>query len=890
MLSALELVGFKSFADKTRLEFPRGITVVVGPNGSGKSNIVDAIKWVLGEQSVKSLRGKEMADVIFNGSANRRALNAAESTLTFDNSQRRLAIDTPEVHITRRVYRSGEGEYLINRQPARLRDIRDLLAGTGMATEAYSIIEQGKVDVLLQASPRDRRLIFEEAAGISRFKAKKLEAQRRLERVEQNLLRLSDIVEEVDNRLRTVRTQAAKARRYKEYADRLQELRTQVGLADWRALTERLEAIEAEVAQLTRRGRQQRRPGREARSPGPGDGTGDRPVGRGHSLERIAQCPEPRTDRGLRSRDRPRAPAESRPGARNCPGPPPAHCHAAAGRQPRRSAPRDDRGPGRDRRRTSRRRRPRGRTGTRTHPNRPANSTPCGTKTSSVAPRHLEQLRAAAALGNQISVLESRSRGGRHDLSAGRCPSGRTGRAANPPARRAGPTARNSPSWRAKARSANRRSTRLRARLAERRQEYARVQQELSTLREKHSGASERAALLDELERRLEGVSSGVKEMLVKARQSSAGPYRQIRGLVADLLNVHLDTAALVEAALGEAAQYVVLAGSKELVEELQRESGRPAGRVGFVRLDVLPPVTGAEAIDLTDQPGVVGRADQFVETAPEFAVLAKRLLGKTWIVETLADGLAIAETVGRGLTFVSRTCDVVGADGTLLVGPRQAATGLISRRSELRSLRQQVADLAAKIERRGGEVAALADDIASSDKQASRLAAEARELAQRLAEQRLASGAAEERHVQLERQAAAVEAELTDAAAEHSTATTTLTAARDRQQATAQAVTELEARLQAADARIGELEQHRQRASRETNAARVDLAKIEQQVEHLRTQQSQLQRDQQERGKALEDSRAQLATAAERARQAERNILTAESAVAELFLRKRRC
>ena len=236
MLKALELVGFKSFADKTRFEFPRGITVVVGPNGSGKSNIVDAIKWVLGEQSVKSLRGKEMADVIFNGSASRRPLNAAEATLTFDNSQRLLAVDTPEVHITRRVYRSGEGEYLINRQPCRLRDIRDLFAGTGVATEAYSVIEQGKVDVLLQSSPRDRRLIFEEAAGISRFKAKKVEAQRRLERVEQNLLRLSDIVDEVESRLRSVRLQAGKARRYKEYSDRLQELRTQIGLADWRTL------------------------------------------------------------------------------------------------------------------------------------------------------------------------------------------------------------------------------------------------------------------------------------------------------------------------------------------------------------------------------------------------------------------------------------------------------------------------------------------------------------------------------------------------------------------------------------------------------------------------------------------------------------------------------
>ncbi len=247
MLKALELIGFKSFADRTRFEFPSGITVVVGPNGSGKSNVVDAIKWVLGEQSVKSLRGKEMADVIFNGSSGRRPLNSAETTLTFDNSDGRLRLDTPEVHVTRRVYRSGEGEYLINRQPCRLRDIRDLFAGTGIATEAYSVIEQGKVDVMLQASAKDRRAIFEEAAGISRFKAKKIEALRRLERVEQNLLRLSDIVDEVENRLKSVRAQATKARRYKEYADRLQELRTQVGLADWRALGAKLDAIDAEA-------------------------------------------------------------------------------------------------------------------------------------------------------------------------------------------------------------------------------------------------------------------------------------------------------------------------------------------------------------------------------------------------------------------------------------------------------------------------------------------------------------------------------------------------------------------------------------------------------------------------------------------------------------------
>ncbi len=182
MLKALELVGFKSFADKTRFDFPSGITVIVGPNGSGKSNVVDAIKWVLGEQSAKSLRGKEMADVIFKGAGSgRKPLNVAEATIIFDNADQRLPIDEAEVHVTRRVFRCGEGEYSINRKPCRLKDIRDLFRGTGVGVDAYSLIEQGKVDRLLQASALDRRAIFEEAAGISRFKAKKVEAQRRLE-------------------------------------------------------------------------------------------------------------------------------------------------------------------------------------------------------------------------------------------------------------------------------------------------------------------------------------------------------------------------------------------------------------------------------------------------------------------------------------------------------------------------------------------------------------------------------------------------------------------------------------------------------------------------------------------------------------------------------------
>src|SRR5262245_36379406 len=175
MLKALELFGFKSFADRTTFDFAAGITCIVGPNGSGKSNVVDAIKWILGDQSPKSLRGKEMTDVIFNGSGSRKPTGFAEATLTFDNSKRILGIDSFEVQVGRRLYRTGEAEYLINRTPARLKDVRDLFLGTGAGTSAYSIIEQGRVDALLQTTTVNRRVVFEEAAGISRFKARKID-------------------------------------------------------------------------------------------------------------------------------------------------------------------------------------------------------------------------------------------------------------------------------------------------------------------------------------------------------------------------------------------------------------------------------------------------------------------------------------------------------------------------------------------------------------------------------------------------------------------------------------------------------------------------------------------------------------------------------------------
>ncbi len=224
-LKKLELVGFKSFADKSFFDFEGDFTGLVGPNGSGKSNVVDALKWVLGEQSAKSLRGNEMADMIFNGSDSRRAQSSAEVKVTLDNSSGLLPVDYEEVCISRRCFRSGESKYSLNGKNCRLKEIKNLLLDTGFGVNAYSIIEQGQIDMLLQAGSKERRAVLEEAAGINRFLEQKKQAERKLERVKGNLQRVTDIIEELDRQLRSVRRQASKARRYRRYKDRQIRLR-----------------------------------------------------------------------------------------------------------------------------------------------------------------------------------------------------------------------------------------------------------------------------------------------------------------------------------------------------------------------------------------------------------------------------------------------------------------------------------------------------------------------------------------------------------------------------------------------------------------------------------------------------------------------------------------
>ncbi len=259
-LKSLELMGFKSFADKTRLEFPPGMTAIVGPNGCGKSNIADAVRWVLGEQSAKALRGSRMEDCIFNGTEERKPLGMAEVSLTLSDCEGVLGTEFHEVTVTRRVFRSGEGQYFLNRTPCRLKDIQRLFMDTGIGTSSYSLMEQGKIDLILSSRPEDRREVFEEASGITRYKADKKEALQKLEHTEANLLRLADVISEVKRQIGSLQRQAAKARRYKEYREELRRLDIFLTRKRLAALDEELRRVsESKLAAETETKNQERR-------------------------------------------------------------------------------------------------------------------------------------------------------------------------------------------------------------------------------------------------------------------------------------------------------------------------------------------------------------------------------------------------------------------------------------------------------------------------------------------------------------------------------------------------------------------------------------------------------------------------------------------------------
>ena len=244
----LEMHGFKSFADPVVIEFHEGITCVVGPNGSGKSNISDAIRWVLGEQSPKALRGGKMEEVIFAGTASRKSRGMAEVVLVIDNSSGILNVDYNEVAITRRMYRSGESEYLINNNPCRLRDIRELIMDTGIGVDGYSLIGQGKIADIVSTKPESRREIFEEAAGVVMYKNRRSDAEKKLESTSANLERVDDIVSEIESRIGQLKEDSEKAKEFVELRDKYKDLEINLILRNIANIEKNSEIYRADIA------------------------------------------------------------------------------------------------------------------------------------------------------------------------------------------------------------------------------------------------------------------------------------------------------------------------------------------------------------------------------------------------------------------------------------------------------------------------------------------------------------------------------------------------------------------------------------------------------------------------------------------------------------------
>ena len=887
MLKALELSGFKSFADRTRFEFPRGVSIVVGPNGSGKSNVVDAVKWVLGSQSAKSLRGQEMVDVVFNGCASRAPLGTAEVTLTLDNRAGKLAIDARDVHITRRVYRSGEGEYLINRQPCRLRDVRDLLAGTGITTEAYCIIEQGKVDLLLQSSPRDRRLIFEEAAGISQFKAKRATAARRLERVEQNLLRLSDIVDEVESRLRSVRAQAGKARRYRECATRLQHLRTQVGLVDWQALARQITAREAQLADLDRRHTEQESALAQLDSraqeldaqqqaaahvrraiESQASSTRAEIAGLEASLEtQLARHADVAQE--IERFRRQLVAMSTRAGSVS------GYLRDAAATLEtavaQYSAAEED------------------------HRSQLEQSIAAQEELGAVKfslergrAAHMEALRSASLLANQVTTLQSQLDSARSDREKCRERLEELHDQQSALAAQLAQHERQEASAKTQFDACQTELKSAEARLAALKREILRVDKQHRQLESQLTRTRERIDVLTELHQRLEGLSSGVKEVLAAAQHDPAGPYGDVRGVVADLFHVDVDSAPLVDVALGEFSQYVVVTSAVRLFDWLNEKPLAVVGRVGFLRLDSAGRRSDLAApVDLSGEAGVMGRADRFVETAPEFVPLVERLLGRTWFVDRLSTALRLTQTAGRGLAFVTSDGELLTADGTLVVGPRQASAGLLSRRSELRACHEQLTELEKQLAHQHALHARLEADHTQEEQQFAATLAKSTDLAAQLSEHRQHTAAARGQLQQAAHAERRVANELQSIEEQCAVSEYEVESTRERRLAAEQAARVLETEQTAATAQVQAIEGRLTALQAATTEKRVAAAKCEQRVEMLRAQLEQAQRDQQERASALADMRNRLADRQTQLAELDAVMLAARQSLAELFLIK---
>ncbi len=686
-LKRLELFGFKTFAERTELEFGPGITAIVGPNGSGKSNISDGILWVLGEQGMKALRSAKSTDMIFNGSAARKALGMAEVHLTLDNSTGRLPTDFTEVTVTRRVFRSGESEFLINRTPVRLRDVQDLFLDTGIGKQSYSIISQGEVDAILSSRSEDRRALFEEVAGINKYKHRKKETLRKLEQTRQNLLRVSDIIEELETQLGPMAEQSEKARQYQEIHSELTVLQlsllvTQyVGLqsSQTRAkereeeLGKELESIrhglhQLEIKETTLRAELQVLEDELEERRGVENRLSSAVQAAGNALELLKQQEDTAHTEHERLRQE-RADWEGQSGQFD------AEIAAAEVEQARLRVIIDGL-------------------------EAEVADTDAALRDASSAVNEIAgviQQRRGAYLDVLDQVAKARNELARVE-SMLRTSEGRTTRIASEQAEVAAKLAERREALAAVQAQVKERQQ-VRERLIEQRaaanrarqsavEQQAELRREENRVREALAATRARQHTLQELEESLEGYFPGVRAVM------AAMHGKKLHGWYAplsELLQVPAELETAVEVALGANLQDVVTdseTSAREAVDLLKRAQ---AGRATFLPLDLLNP---APCATVAVGGGILGLAVDLIDFDPRYETVARHHLGRAIIARDLDAALALAKSdAAKGWNrIVTLEGEVVQPSRAITGGSMGKGGGLLKRKRELRDLIEQVA------------------------------------------------------------------------------------------------------------------------------------------------------------------------------------------------------
>jgi len=696
-LEKIELNGFKSFADKTDFVFECPITAIVGPNGCGKSNIVDAVKWVLGEQSVKSLRSGHMADVIFSGSSSRKPLGAAEVSLFISNPEgtgtRKLPVDADEIQITRKIYKSGESEYRINNKICRLKDIRELFMDTGIGTRAYSILEQGQIEYLVSASKTDRRFIFEEAAGISKYKAHKKEALRKLERTEQNLLRLADILGEVAKRLRSVKLQAGKARNYLQYTKKLKELQVSYSLVEY---DKNLTQMKDKGAALDEVSEQFGRLAAEvAKQDSLVSKLGEEIIETEHRLSHTDNSlvsVRSKIEQNLQRVDFLRARISELQG--------------------REKSSREKVEKLREQKKLFEQ-------NSEQYSSELANCEKMLEEKSGAVEEiqkaiqevnarctsleaHLEDeksgiidiVRRTAQLHNEVQSISvyRNSLSSQKDRLAGRAETARV-ELEDLLTEKAQHNARQDDIEKVLGELKDSLESK-RAKGKELEDALNADNKRLAHSKEVRSALNSEMMILTDMERRCEGLKAGVKSILQERAVNNKFSY--IEGILAETIETGVEYANAVEAALEGQTDAIVISSTSSMLDDIEtiRELD---GRVNFISLDKLEPFVDVN--DLSGFESIKGRLVEFVKFESKYAALAWKLLGKILVVESLNEAMELSKRLPDEFKFVTLKGEFLSSDGMIKLGPLGRASGLISRKSRLRQLQETIANIATEIE-----------------------------------------------------------------------------------------------------------------------------------------------------------------------------------------------